>query len=70
VPVRDQDLAQIVIETVGALVLVLDRDARIVRWNKRILASTAMQGGCGRRRWISTRGGHVLRDARFARSSG
>jgi PAS domain S-box-containing protein len=33
VPVEDHDLAQIVIETVGALVLVLDRDARILRWN-------------------------------------
>jgi PAS domain S-box-containing protein len=29
----DHDLAQIVIETVGALVVVLDRDARIARWN-------------------------------------
>jgi PAS domain S-box-containing protein len=33
VPVEDHDLAQIVIETVGALVVVLDRDGRIVRWN-------------------------------------
>jgi PAS domain S-box-containing protein len=33
VPVEDHELAQIVIETVGALVVVLDRDARIVRWN-------------------------------------
>ena len=31
--VQDHDLAQIVIETVGALVVVLDREARIVRWN-------------------------------------
>jgi len=32
-PVEDHDLAQIVIETVGALVLVLDREGRILRWN-------------------------------------
>ncbi len=32
-PVEDHDLAQIVIETVGALVVVLDREARIQRWN-------------------------------------
>jgi len=31
--VHDSDLAQIVTETVGALVLVLDREARIERWN-------------------------------------
>ena len=30
---QDHDLAQIVIETVGALVVVLDRDGRIQRWN-------------------------------------
>ncbi len=30
---HDSDLAQIVTETVGALVLVLDREARIERWN-------------------------------------
>jgi PAS domain S-box-containing protein len=33
VPIGDHDLAQIVIETVGALVVVLDREGRIVRWN-------------------------------------
>jgi PAS domain S-box-containing protein len=33
VSVADHDLAQIVIETVGALVVVLDRDGRIRRWN-------------------------------------
>jgi PAS domain S-box-containing protein len=33
VPVEDHDLAQIVIETVGALVVVLDREGRILRWN-------------------------------------
>ncbi len=32
-PVQDHDLAQIVIETVGALVVVVDREARIQRWN-------------------------------------
>ncbi len=31
--VDDRDLAQIVIETVGALVLVLDREGGILRWN-------------------------------------
>ncbi|HEX9052588.1 MAG TPA: ATP-binding protein [Anaeromyxobacter sp.] len=31
--VDDRDLAQIVIETVGALVLVLDPEGRILRWN-------------------------------------
>jgi PAS domain S-box-containing protein len=31
--VQDHDLAQIVIETVGALVVVLDREGRIERWN-------------------------------------
>ncbi len=31
--VEDHDLAQIVIETVGALVVVLDREGRILRWN-------------------------------------
>ena len=31
--VDDRDLAQIVIETVGALVLVLDREGRVLRWN-------------------------------------
>ncbi len=30
---EDHDLAQIVIETVGALVVVLDREGRVVRWN-------------------------------------
>jgi PAS domain S-box-containing protein len=33
VAVDDPDLAQIVIETVGALVVVLDREGRILRWN-------------------------------------
>lgn len=32
-PIGDHDLAQIVIETVGALVLVVDREGRILRWN-------------------------------------
>ncbi|HET8538789.1 MAG TPA: ATP-binding protein [Anaeromyxobacter sp.] len=32
-PVDDRDLAQIVIETVGALVVVLDGEGRILRWN-------------------------------------
>jgi PAS domain S-box-containing protein len=41
VPVEDHDLAQIVIETVGALVLVLDRDARILRWNAACELATA-----------------------------
>jgi PAS domain S-box-containing protein len=40
VPIDDHDLAQIVIETVGALVVVLDRDARIVRWNAACEAAT------------------------------
>ncbi len=31
--VDDRDLAQIVIETVGALVVVLDREGRVLRWN-------------------------------------
>jgi PAS domain S-box-containing protein len=31
--VDESDLAQIVIETVGALVVVLDREGRVVRWN-------------------------------------
>ncbi len=31
--VEDHDVAQIVIETVGALVVVLDREGRIQRWN-------------------------------------
>jgi PAS domain S-box-containing protein len=39
-PVEDHELAQIVIETVGALVVVLDRDARIVRWNAACEAAT------------------------------
>jgi PAS domain S-box-containing protein len=33
VPVDDRDLAQIVIDTVGALVVVLDREGRVLRWN-------------------------------------
>jgi PAS domain S-box-containing protein len=33
VTVDDRDLAQIVIDTVGALVVVLDRQGRIMRWN-------------------------------------
>ena len=37
---HDHDLAQIVIETVGALVVVLDRDARIQRWNTACEAAT------------------------------
>jgi PAS domain S-box-containing protein len=40
VSVEDHDLAQIVIETVGALVVVLDREGRIVRWNAACEAAT------------------------------
>jgi PAS domain S-box-containing protein len=40
VPLGDHDLAQIVIETVGALVVVLDREAKIVRWNAACEAAT------------------------------
>ena len=43
-PVEDHDLAQIVIETVGALVVVLDREGRIQRWN----ASPMMVSEVGR----------------------
>jgi PAS domain S-box-containing protein len=43
VPVQDHELAQIVIETVGALVVVLDRDARIVRWNAACEAATGYE---------------------------
>jgi PAS domain S-box-containing protein len=39
-PIDDHDLSQIVIETVGALVVVLDPDARIVRWNAACEAAT------------------------------
>ncbi|HET7824300.1 MAG TPA: PAS domain-containing sensor histidine kinase [Anaeromyxobacter sp.] len=39
-PIDDHDLSQIVIETVGALVVVLDRDAKIVRWNSACEAVT------------------------------
>ena len=39
-PVEDHALAQIVIETVGALVVVLDRDGRILRWNHACEAAT------------------------------
>lgn len=42
-PLRDHDLAQIVIETVGALVVVLDREAKIVRWNAACEAATGYQ---------------------------
>lgn len=38
--VQDHDLAQIVIETVGALVVVLDPDGRIQRWNAACEAGT------------------------------
>jgi len=38
--VHDRDLAQIVIETVGALVLVLNREGRIERWNAACEAAT------------------------------
>jgi PAS domain S-box-containing protein len=40
VPLGDHDLAQIVIETVGALVVVVDREAKIVRWNAACEAAT------------------------------
>ncbi len=33
-PVDDRDLAQVVIDTVGALVVALDREGRILRWNR------------------------------------
>ena len=39
-PIGDNDLAQIVIETVSALVVVLDRESRIVRWNAACEAAT------------------------------
>ena len=39
-PVHDHDLAQIVIEIVGALVVVVDREGRIQRWNGTCEAST------------------------------
>jgi PAS domain S-box-containing protein len=45
VPLADHDLAQIVIETVGALVVVLDGDARIVRWNAACEAATGYPRG-------------------------
>jgi PAS domain S-box-containing protein len=41
--VQDHDLAQIVIETVGALVVVLDRDGRIQRWNTACEAATGYE---------------------------
>jgi PAS domain S-box-containing protein len=40
VSLADHDLAQIVIETVGALVVVLDREGRVVRWNAACEAAT------------------------------
>jgi PAS domain S-box-containing protein len=40
VPIGDNDLAQIVIETVGALVLVVDGEGRILRWNTACEAAT------------------------------
>jgi len=43
VPIGDQDLAQIVIETVGALVVVLDREGRILRWNTACEAATGYE---------------------------
>jgi PAS domain S-box-containing protein len=39
-PIDDRDLAQLVIETVGALVVVLDREGRILRWNTACEAAT------------------------------
>ena len=39
-PIGEHDLSQIVIETVGALVVVLDREAKIVRWNAACEAAT------------------------------
>jgi PAS domain S-box-containing protein len=38
--VEERDLEQIVMETVGALVVVLDRDGRILRWNAACEATT------------------------------
>jgi PAS domain S-box-containing protein len=40
VSLADHDLAQIVIETVGALVVVLDREGRVLRWNAACEAAT------------------------------
>jgi PAS domain S-box-containing protein len=40
VSITDHDLAQIAIETVGALVVVLDREGKIVRWNAGCEAAT------------------------------
>lgn len=39
-PIDDRDLAQIVIDTVGALVLALDREGRVLRWNAACEAAT------------------------------
>ncbi len=39
-PIDDRDLSQLVIETVGALVVVLDREGRILRWNTACEAAT------------------------------
>jgi PAS domain S-box-containing protein len=52
-PLDDRDLAQIVIETVGALVVVLDRDGRVLRWNTACEAATGYgrEEMLGRRFW-------------------
>ncbi len=42
-PIADHGLAQIVIETVGALVVVLDREGRIIRWNAACEAATGYE---------------------------
>jgi PAS domain S-box-containing protein len=43
VPIADDALAQLVIETVGALVVVLDRDGRVLRWNAACEAATGYE---------------------------
>ncbi len=52
-PLDDRDLAPIVIETVGALVVVLDREGRILRWNAACERTTgyARQEMLGRPFW-------------------
>ncbi len=44
-PLPDHDLAQIVIETVGALVMVTDREGRILRWNHACETATGYERG-------------------------
>jgi PAS domain S-box-containing protein len=42
---EDRELAEAVIETSGALIIVLDRDGRIVRWNGACAATTGYAAG-------------------------